>query len=410
MLLFYDIGLALYSLSARIASLFSDKARLFVEGRKNIFQHLKDTIDSDEDIVWIHAASLGEFEQGRPIIEGIKEDYPETKILLTFYSPSGYEIRKNYMYADYIFYLPKDSRSNALKFIETVQPKKAIFIKYEYWYHYLMELRKWDIPTYIVSAILRPDQVFFKWYASFYKRALRCFTHFFVQNEASASLLKENGFDNYTICGDTRFDRVNETALDSPRNEIIEAFKGDKNILIAGSTWEPDEKILLNFLQYLPSNWKLIIAPHEVNEEHIQKFSNKLLDSYALYTETDTKDVSSAKVLIINTIGILSSTYSYGNIAYIGGGFGKGIHNILEAATFSLPLIFGPNYKKFQEAIDLIEKEAAASISSYSDFEALMNNWLSDSKIIEKKGKASKSYISKNLGATTKILEHIGFS
>lgn len=409
MIWIYNIGIALFTVLTKFASNFNIKAKLFTEGRKNILKDISVRTDQSRNSIWFHFASLGEFEQGRPVVEKIKSLYPSEKIIITFFSPSGYEIRKNYAGADGIFYLPIDTASNAKKFIELIKPKMAIFTKYEFWFHYFNELHKNQIPLYLISGIFRPNQAFFKWYGGFSRRMLKCVTHFFVQNEESADLLSKIGIKEVSISGDTRFDRVYENAQLPKKIEIIETFCSDWLVFIAGSTWLDDEKLLLSFPEKYP-NWKLIIAPHEVNETHVSEieklFPNAIRFS-VLSLKLKEQQTSNAKhlaqTLIIDNIGMLSALYQYAKVAYIGGGFGAGIHNTLEAAAFGLPVIFGPKYDKFQEARDLISIGAAKSITNEEEFLAAFEHF----KAAEKASADAKNYIEKKKGATEMILNEL---
>ncbi len=405
MQIIYNLSIYLYKLLILIASLFNHKAKLWLKGRKNIFDslHLKFKNNTSKT-VWVHCASLGEFEQGRPLIEKIKKTYPEIKIFLTFFSPSGYEIRKNYSEADYIFYLPLDTTSNAKKLIDIVKPTAVFFIKYEFWFNYLNALKEKNIPTYLISGIFRPNHYFFKSYALWYRNQLKNFNYFFVQNETSKSLLNSIEIQNVTIAGDTRFDRVYEISQQTKEFEIIRAFCENKKIIVAGSTWEEDEKILSSFDF---NNSKLIIAPHEIDENHLKNIETLFKKKKILrYSKANIKDVKDYSILIIDNIGMLSSLYKYGSIAYIGGGFGSGIHNILEAATFGLPVLFGPNYKKFSEAIELINMGGAFSITNESDFRDRMI-YLDNENNLKQASKICKNYIENNIGATEIILKNI---
>lgn len=391
-----------------LASKFNNnKATLFLSGRENVFALLEQKRLPGEHYVWFHAASLGEFEQGRPIMESLKNSHPEYKILLTFFSPSGYEVRKDYQGADIICYLPMDMSWNVKRFLDIVQPDCAIFIKYEFWMNYLLELKKRQIKTYIVSAIFRESQLFFRSYGGFYRRLLKSFTHLFVQNDESVRLLHSIGFDNVTKVGDTRFDRVADIAAKSKDLPIVQAFKSDAKVLIAGSSWPNDENILLPYFnQNFPL--KLIIAPHEIDEGHLQSIISQLKRPYIRYSQATIENVKEADCLIIDCFGLLSSIYRYGEIAYIGGGFGVGIHNILEAAVYGIPVIFGPNYKKFQEAVDLIELGGAFSIADYTGFSRLMSDLLVDnSSLYASSAAVSNDYSQRNRGATIKVLDII---
>lgn len=391
-----------------LASKFNNnKATLFLSGRENVFALLEQKRLPGEHYVWFHAASLGEFEQGRPIMESLKNSHPEYKILLTFFSPSGYEVRKDYQGADIICYLPMDMSWNVKRFLDIVQPDCAIFIKYEFWMNYLLELKKRQIKTYIVSAIFRESQLFFRSYGGFYRRLLKSFTHLFVQNDESVRLLHSIGFDNVTKVGDTRFDRVADIAAKSKDLPIVQAFKSDAKVLIAGSSWPNDENILLPYFNQNLS-LKLIIAPHEIDEEHLQSIISQLKRPYIRYSQATIENVKEADCLIIDCFGLLSSIYRYGEIAYIGGGFGVGIHNILEAAVYGIPVIFGPNFRKFQEAVDLQQKGGAFVIENYESFSQIMSEFLEEnSSLYSSACKVSNDYSQANKGATSKVVNAI---
>jgi 3-deoxy-D-manno-octulosonic-acid transferase len=408
MKLLYNIAMLIYQSFIWLASKFNNKkATLFLSGRENVFALLEQKRLPGERYVWFHAASLGEFEQGRPIMESLKNSHPEFKILLTFFSPSGYEVRKDYQGADIICYLPMDMSWNVKRFLDIVQPDCAIFIKYEFWMNYLLELKKRQIKTYIVSAIFRESQLFFRSYGGFYRRLLKSFSHLFVQNDESVRLLHSIGVDNVTKVGDTRFDRVADIASNAKDLPVVQLFKRDKKVLVAGSSWPNDEEILLSYFNQ-NKDVKLIIAPHEIHEEHLQSIISKLQRPYVRYTQATTENVSDADCLIIDCFGLLSSVYRYGEVAYIGGGFGVGIHNILEAAVYGIPVIFGPNYKKFQEAVDLIELGGAFSISDYTGFSRLMSDLLVDnSSLYASSAAISNDYSQRNRGATVKVLDII---
>lgn len=359
--------------------------------------------------MWIHCSSLGEFEQGRPVIEAFKKQYPDYKILLTFFSPSGYEVRKNYDKADWVFYLPLDLGNNAKRFIEAVNPSVVIFVKYEFWYRYLNNLKKKNIKTYLISAIFRPNQEFFRSYGGFARRMLKCFTHLFVQNERSVELLKSINITNVTLAGDTRFDRVHQLVSQAIEIPAIEKFKTDKPLLIAGSTWSDDEEIIAKYVNR-HNDVRLVIAPHEVNEAHINKitklFPNKKLIRYTQLTGSE--NLSEYDILIIDTIGLLMSAYRYGDWAYIGGGFNKsGIHNTLEAATFGLPVVFGPNYSKFMEVKELTKIQAGFSISVQAQLDAIFNRLRTNQEFRTQAGEKSKAFVEQNLGATQIILNSV---
>jgi len=401
MLLLYTIGIKIYSSIIWIFSFFNQKAAFFISGRKQIFNKIASEVNPKNENIWFHFASLGEFEQGRTVLEKLKEIYPEKKIIITFFSPSGYEIRKNYALADGVFYLPIDGKNNAKRFIEIVNPEMAIFTKYEFWYYYFNELNAKNIPLYVISGIFRKEQIFFKSYGKLYRSILKFVTHFFVQNHESDLLLKSIGLTNVTISGDTRFDRVFENAEYAKRLPEIEVFCDDSLVLICGSTWPDDEKLLAELPAKYP-DWKFIVAPHEVNESHIQSIES-LFQKTVRFSEFKSTGKTNSKILIIDNIGMLSSLYQYGKIAYIGGGFGAGIHNTLEAAAFGLPVIFGPKFNKFQEAKDLIQLGAAESIS---DATALITAF-EYFKVNNKASAAATNYVNDKKGATEMILSYV---
>ena len=346
MTILYLVGIRIFHLLVIIVSPFNSKAKLWLKGRKRIFRSLKKGVKQDDKILWFHCASLGEFEQGRPVIELFKKEYPNHKILLTFYSPSGYEIRKNYEYADCVYYLPLDTPVNAKLFLDIVKPEAVFFVKYEFWYFFLREIGKRNIPLYLVSGIFRKNQRFFKSYGIKSKKMLRWFTHFFVQNEESKQLLNSINLKNVSVTGDTRFDRVYKIAQQSKYLPLIKKFAEKSPVIVAGSTWRPDEELIIEYFNYTKNPFKIIIAPHEIHKENILRIIDSIKSDKKVlrYSEAQEDNIENADILIIDSIGILSSVYKYGTIAYIGGGFGKGIHNILEAATFGLPIVFGPNY------------------------------------------------------------------
>ncbi len=407
MVFLYNIGIQLYGLGIRIASLFNKKAKLWCAGRKGIFDRIHYELNQSDKIIWFHTSSLGEFEQGRPVIENLHEQYPDYKICLTFFSPSGYEIRKNYDYANYIFYLPLDTPRNALRFIKLVQPELVFFVKYDFWYHYINQLHKNKIPVYLFSATFRPEQVFFKWYGAWYRKLLHCFTHLFVQNQASKELLSNYGIQKVTICGDTRFDRVYQIARQSRDFPLIEQFKQNKKVFIFGSPWHPDDELLIQYINSAPHDIKYIYAPHNIEISNIQRIINEIKANTIKYSDANHNNVARAKVLVIDNIGMLSSLYKYGEFAYIGGGFGISIHNIQEPATWGLPVVFGPNYKKFKEAVDLIELGGAFTISDYHGLQSVFNSLIEDETLRQKASNTSKQYINDNRGGTTLIVEAI---
>ena len=391
MRLIYNISIWLYVVTIRIASLYNLKAKKWVKGRENIFSELEAVVRNQKNIVWFHCASLGEFEQGKPIIEAYKLNHPTHQILLTFFSASGFEIKKNTALANWVFYLPADTTSNAKKFINLVNPIKVVFIKYEFWFNYMYQLKKQNIPFYSVSTIFREGQVFFKY--QWFAKQLKNVTHFFVQDEKSDELLNSIGFSNFTISGDTRFDSVVANTKNPTKIALVELFSKNKKTIICGSTWAKDEMILIQYIKNHPEN-NYVIAPHELdNISTLQKQSNGLL-----YSNANEKNIFTTNVLIIDSIGLLATIYQYGNLAYIGGGFGSGIHNILEAASFGLAVIFGPNYQKFNEAISLINKKGAISISNYEELSSAIDIFNSFDKSI------ALNYIKENSGATNKIL------
>ena len=399
----YNLIIYLYLLGVAVYSRFNEKVRKMWRGEREAFKILREKVDPNAKYVWFHAASLGEFEQGRPLMEQLRQDHPEYKILLTFFSPSGYEVRKNYEGADIITYLPLDTITNARRFLRTVRPVMAFFIKYEFWYNYLHILKHRHIPVYSVSSIFRPDQVFFKWYGRQYGRVLNCFTHFFVQNTISKELLAKIGITNVTIVGDTRFDRVLQIKEAARQLPVVEAFKQDYKVFVAGSSWPPDEEIFIRYFNE-HKDWKLIIAPHVIGEDHLEQIE-KLLAGRKIVRYKDAKedDVKAADVLIINCYGLLSSIYHYGNVAYVGGGFGVGIHNLLEAAVWDVPVFFGPNNQKFQEAQGL-KKNGGFEIHDYEEFERQMNRFASDAQYLKEQGQLAGQFVKGQAGATAKVL------
>ena len=401
----YNIAIALYAHLVAFVALWNKKAKQFTEGRKNIFERMAQAISADDRVVWMHVASLGEFEQGRPILEEIRSKYPDRKILLTFFSPSGYEIRKNYAGADYIFYLPVDTPSNVTRFLDIAHPELAVFVKYEFWVNYLNELKRRGIRSYLVSAIFRRNSVFFRTYGTMWREALDAFEQMFVQNEESQELLHSIGFDNAIVAGDTRFDRVASIARAAKPVEMVEAFKGDSKLFVAGSTWGPDEDILLPLINANP-DIRFVIAPHEMEEARINKILQSVRGGAKRYTECDAQtDFSSTQVLVLDTIGILSSVYGYATWSYIGGGFGVGIHNTLEAATFGLPIAFGPKYEKFKEARDMVALGAATSISSAEELASWFAPLRDDEACLAKASAIAKDYTVKNQGATSLFMK-----
>lgn len=399
MMWLYNIVIAAYEATIKFVAFWHPKARLWSDGRKRLEERLRADIAKGERIVWVHAASLGEFEQGRPIIERIRTEHPEYKILLTFFSPSGYEIRKNYAGADHIFYIPADRPKRVRRFLDIVNPEIAIFIKYEFWLNMLTELHKRKVRTYIVSAIFRRRSVFFRSYGVAWRKALGTFETIFVQDEPSRKLLAEWGYDNAVVAGDTRFDRVAQIATAAKRIEQIELFKGDARLFVAGSTWGPDEEHIIQLANDNPTI-KFIIAPHEMEQTRMEHIIASIKGGAVRYTQASVDDLKRAQVLILDTMGMLSSVYGYATWAYIGGGFGVGIHNTLEAATFGLPIAFGPNYSKFKEARDMISLGAACSINDYNGLKLWFEPLRDDTHILARAGNAAKGYTSRHQGAT----------
>lgn len=421
----YNFIIYLYQLGVIIASLFNEKVRKMWRGEREAVRILKEKVDPNAKYVWFHAASLGEFEQGRPLMEQLRQEHPEYKILLTFFSPSGYEVRKNYEGADIICYLPLDTITNARRFLRTIRPVMAFFIKYEFWYNYLHILKHRNVPVYSVSSIFRPDQVFFKWYGHQYSRVLNCFTRFYVQNEVSRELLATLGVENVTVVGDTRFDRVLQIKADAKQLPVVESLtpipspKGEgSKVFVAGSSWQPDEDIFIPFFNE-HKDWKLIIAPHVIGEDHLQQIE-KQLDvigfSHARYTrlaaQGDTTPLAlrrgdGGEALIIDCFGLLSSIYRYGDVCYVGGGFGVSIHNTLEAAVWGKPVIFGPENKKFQEAQGLKACGGGLEITCAEDFNRIMQRFISDPQTIAEAGQQAGAFVQQMTGATQKILADV---
>ena len=416
----YNIVIYFVLWGIAIASLFNEKVRKMWRGEREAFKILKQKVDPNAKYIWFHAASLGEFEQGRPLMERIRKDYPQYKILLTFYSPSGYEVRKNYEGADIICYMPVDTRLNAIRFLRLVRPVMAFFIKYEFWSNFLHILKYRNIPTYSVSSIFREDQVFFKWYGRSYAGVLKCFTRFFVQNEESKRLLEGIGITAVDVVGDTRFDRVLQIKEAAKQLPICEAFRTgvassqsadvphhDFKVFVAGSSWPPDENIFIPFFNE-HKDWRLLIAPHVIAEEHLKLILSLIKDKKVVrYTQTTPEEAADADVLIIDCFGLLSSMYNYGDVAYIGGGFGVGIHNTLEAAVWNMPVIFGPNNKKFQEAQGLLKSGGGFEINTYEDFSGLMSPLMNDETFLKQAGDKAGTFVAHLAGATDKVLASV---
>ena len=416
----YNIVIYFVLLGIAIASLFNEKVRKMWRGEREAFKILKQKVDPNAKYIWFHAASLGEFEQGRPLMEQIRKEYPQYKILLTFYSPSGYEVRKNYEGADIICYMPVDTRLNAIRFLRLVRPVMAFFIKYEFWSNFLHILKHRNIPTYSVSSIFREDQVFFKWYGRSYAGVLKCFTRFFVQNEESKRLLEGIGITAVDVVGDTRFDRVLQIKEAAKQLPICEAFRTgvassqsadvphhDFKVFVAGSSWPPDENIFIPFFNE-HKDWRLLIAPHVIAEEHLKLILSLIKGKKVVrYTQTTPEEAAEADVLIIDCFGLLSSMYNYGDVAYIGGGFGVGIHNTLEAAVWNMPVIFGPNNKKFQEAQGLLKSGGGFEINTYEDFSGLMSSLMNDETFLKQAGDKAGAFVAHLAGATDKVLASV---
>lgn len=416
----YNIVIYFVLWGIAIASLFNEKVRKMWRGEREAFKILKQKVNPNAKYIWFHAASLGEFEQGRPLMERIRKDYPQYKILLTFYSPSGYEVRKNYEGADIICYMPVDTRLNAIRFLRLVRPVMAFFIKYEFWSNFLHILKHRNIPTYSVSSIFREDQVFFKWYGRNYAGVLKCFTRFFVQNEESKRLLEGIGITAVDVVGDTRFDRVLQIKEAAKHLPICEGFRTgvassqsadvphhDFKVFVAGSSWPPDENIFIPFFNE-HKDWRLLIAPHVIAEEHLKLILSLIKGKKVVrYTQTTPEEAADADVLIIDCFGLLSSMYNYGDVAYIGGGFGVGIHNTLEAAVWNMPVIFGPNNKKFQEAQGLLKSGGGFEINTYEDFSGLMGSLMNDETFLKQAGDKAGAFVAHLAGATDKVLASV---
>lgn len=429
MLLIYNLFIRLYALGIRIASLWNPKAKEWVNGRKNLFEELEQKINPGDKVVWFHCASAGEFEQGKPVIEELKKNYPSHKVLVSFFSPSGYGAAKKYQYADAITYLPLDTKKNAKRFVELLKPDLVVFVKYEYWYHHLSAVAFRHIPLTMVSAIFRKDQLFFKWYGKFYKRMLFLFRQIFVQDETSLKLLKENNIEHCSLGGDTRFDRVKKIADNFSEVPLLGEFIGENQVIVAGSTWEMDEEILASYMKDHPV--KIVIAPHEITKDHILRlqkifpdcvryselkelFSHAGVQTTSIWNSINEqqekdlqKQLANAKTLIIDGMGMLSKLYHYATITYVGGGFKSGIHNTLEAVVYGKPVLFGPKYQKFKEARDLIAQGAAFSITNAEELKIKMDHLLNDPVQLSKAGNAAKNYVANNVGATQKILQYI---
>ena len=405
MLFLYNLVISIAGFFLKIVALFSPKIKLFVNGRKNVFSILEEKIKPSDKTIWFHSASLGEYEQGLPVIEKIKEKYPDHKIIVTFFSPSGYEVRKNNTVADVTVYLPLDTKSNAKQFLKLAHPELVFFIKYEFWLNYLKELETSKTPAYLISGIFRDNQMFFKWYGGFYRKALKAFTYFFVQNESSKEKIEAIGFHNVIVSGDTRFDRVNAILGRDNTLDFIENFKNDSPTIVIGSSWPKDEALLAEYINQAPEHVKFIIAPHNIKPDQITSLKSQITKSTVLFSEKRDLDLSGYNVFIIDTIGLLTKIYSYGTIAYVGGGFGNpGIHNILEPATFGIPIVIGPNYSNFAEAVQLVALEGCITISNSKELKETLDRLLNDTNFFEEKSSICRSYIQDNKGATNTIM------
>lgn len=408
---FYNLGIRCYGAAIGIASLFNDKAKRWKQGRSGIFENLQKTFSQvKEPIAWFHCSSLGEFEQGRPVIESFRQQKPDCKILLTFFSPSGYEVRKDYAGADYVFYLPLDTYSNAKRFVGIVKPKFAVFVKYEFWYNYLQQLHKTNVPVYLISAKFRPDQYFFKGYAAWFRKQLNEYRKIFVQDADSEKLLKDAGITNVEVAGDTRFDRVIAISQQAKPDALVQAFKGNSKLWVCGSTWPDDEKSIhytFDKVKGAGENIKLLLVPHEIGESNINRILSMFPGS-GRYSSARESEVGKLDILIVDKIGLLSSLYQYGDIAYVGGGFGKGIHNLLEAAVFGIPVLFGPHHQKFNEATELIKCKGGASVSTPVELLKCVMHLIQDQDLRKKYGEHAKSYVFNARGATDKILTELG--
>ncbi len=402
----YNLFIQIFGFSIRLASLFDAKAKKWIIGRKTVFEEIEKAIFPNDKVIWMHTASLGEFEQGRPVLEALRKKYPVHKLVLTFFSPSGYEIRKDYDHVDHVFYLPLDSQKNAERFVRLIHPELAIFVKYEFWFNYINELNKQACPTYFISSIFRADQYFFKWYGAWFRKQLKLITHYFVQNESSIDLLNSIGIYNICLSGDTRFDRVYDLAQQCQKFPLVEKFKGKNQLFIAGSTWPSDENILIPLIEKNPKV-KFIIAPHETKVERIRQILKKLSSKALLFSEATEERIENAQVLLIDSVGILAHLYQYADICYIGGGFGVGIHNIQEPVTFGRPVIFGFNFEKFREARDLLNRGGAFAINDAGELEIKAKALLNDKSFLNTASKVCISYVEEMRGATEAIMKFI---
>lgn len=408
MLFLYNLVISIAGFFLKIIALFSPKIKLFTEGRKNVFAILEEKIKPSDKTIWFHSASLGEYEQGLPVIEKIKEKYPTHKIIVSFFSPSGYEVRKNNTVADVTVYLPLDTKKNAKRFLKLAHPELVFFIKYEFWLNYLKELKTNKTPVYLISGIFRDSQMFFKWYGGFYRKALETFTYFFVQNQSSKEKIEAIGFHNVIVSGDTRFDRVNAILERDNSLDFIESFKNNQTTIIIGSSWPKDETLLINYINQASENIKFIIAPHNIKTDQILNLKSQITKSTLLFSEKENKNPADYNVFIIDTVGLLTKIYSYGTIAYVGGGFGNpGIHNILEPAAFGIPIVIGPNYSNFAEATELVNLGGCMVISGQEELKQIFDQLITDQIFLKEKGQICKLYIQDNKGATNRIMKVI---
>ena len=402
----YNVGILIYSALAYLIAPINSRALLWIKGRKKWAEKIAIKIKPGDRVIWVHCASLGEFEQGRPVIDEIRKEMPLHKIVLTFFSPSGYEIRKNYDKADCISYLPSDTPSNALKFIELIKPEFVIFVKYEFWNNYISALYRKKIPLYLISGIFRPGQLFFKWYGAFFREMLRKFEIIFVQNQSSFDLLSGIGINKVSLAGDTRFDRVVQITASARNIAQIEQFRGEEKLFLAGSSWRQDEEIIAQYINAFPLRMKWVFAPHEIDKANIERLEKLFKVKCVRFSEFNEESVD-ARVLIIDNIGMLSSAYRYAYIAAIGGGFGKGIHNVLEPACWGIPVLFGPKHENFKEAVDLLNSGGAKAFRTYHEFKELLDLWLSNEKIYTNSAQTASKYVKENAGATEIIIKEI---
>lgn len=408
MRLLYNAGIQVYRFLIWVVSCRNPKAKKWLAGRRNLFERLQKEVGSDDEkLLWFHVSSLGEFEQARPVIEGVKKYFPGYRILLTFFSPSGYELRKDYPLADYVCYLPLDTPSNAKRFLDIVKPDKVFFVKYEFWFNFLTELKRREIPTYLFSAIFRPSQFFFKPWGKWFRKAFNAYTHIFVQNKSSWDILVKFKFENVSINGDTRLDRVAQIARASADLPKVEKFCHGRQVIVAGSTWPEDESLFLEYVNNCSHNIKFVVAPHEVNEKSLERIITLLKRSYVRYSADSTaQELEKADVLIVDGYGYLVSVYRYAKIAYIGGGFTTGIHSILEPAVYGMPVVFGPDYHKFHEATEMIRLGAAHTIANYDELSLLFESYLTDPVRLEKESLCASQYVESNRGATEQIVRY----